>query len=104
MEITILALVWVTTLFFLYMSFVNKNNMVFMLFSAIGFFMLSYAVATITYIAPNSVGATYVTLTMGNSHTEGILGLHWFLFLCGIVLVLIIAAYMITGKKVGDEV
>lgn len=104
MEITIFCLVWITTLFLTYLSYVDKNNWSLPILAGIGYLAIAFSLGEITYIIGTGTGTQYIDVNIGNAHTVGLLGIFWWLRGIATVLILTGLATVLSGKKTGDKV
>ena len=105
MEIHLLMIVWFTTIFFLALSFQQRNNLVFMLIAAIGFWIVAMSLGEVTIYGFDTMGNAHPkNINLGDPNTAGMMGAYWWFWGIGMVLILVVGALMLTNKKAGDEV
>lgn len=105
MELHLLFMVWFTAIFFTLLSFYVKNNWAFPLLAAIGYLVVAMSLGEVTIYGFDSMGNAHAYhINMGDPHTTGMLGAHWWFWCIGIVLILITAKWVLMGEEVGEDV
>ena len=106
MEIHLLYIVWFSALFFTLLSFYLKNyNWVFPVIAAVGWIVTAMSLGEVSIYGFDSMGNAHsYTINMGDPNTAGMVGAYWWFWGIGIVLILLSAAWIIAGKRVGEDV
>ena len=95
---------WFTAIFFTAFAYHTKKKF-FLLIAAVGWIATSMSLGEIAIYGFDAMGnvAPYY-INVGDPHTAGMLGVYYWWWGIGMVLMLLTGGYMISGKQVGDEV
>ena len=105
MEIHLLYIVWCTALVFTILSYYAKNNYTFPVIAGVAWILVSMGFAEVTYYGWTAAGTQLTrTVQAGDPNTTGMVGAIYFFGGIGLVMLLMTGAWLISGRKVGDDV
>lgn len=98
-------MVWFTSIFFLALAYQIKNNWAFPLISAIGFLVVAMSFGEVTIYGFDTLGNAHPkNINLGDPNTAGMFGAYWWFYGIGLVLIFLTLAWVLSYKKVGEDV